>query len=88
MSGPTGFDYDVLLKLLKEARFLIEAEMTSCPGWIEGVGDCNKGSCHFCRQERCAERIRMVLEGGIVEWQRVEAAERAAGLRTYSKGGD
>lgn len=46
-------------ELAREAAFLLQRLMwdSSCPGWREGVGDCEQTECMFCRVKRCVEKL-------------------------------
>ena len=44
--------------LLREAIYLLTIKQPeNCPNWIEGVGDCNKPECEFCRIQRCIDEL-------------------------------
>ena len=44
--------------LLREAIYLLTIKQPeNCPNWIEGVGDCNKPECGFCRIQRCIDEL-------------------------------
>ena len=44
--------------LIREAIYLITIKQPeNCPNWIEGVGDCNKPECEFCRIQRCIDEL-------------------------------
>ena len=32
----------------------------NCSDWIEGVGDCGKNSCNFCRIEKCINNLENI----------------------------
>jgi hypothetical protein len=49
---------DVSESLLRETIYLLSIKQPdSCPNWIEGVGDCNKPECEFCRIQRCIDEL-------------------------------
>ena len=44
--------------LLREAIYLLTIKQPeNCPNWIEGVCDCNKPECEFCRIQRCIDEL-------------------------------
>jgi hypothetical protein len=44
--------------LLNEAIYLLRiSQPENCSKWIEGVGDCGKVSCNFCRIEKCITEL-------------------------------
>lgn len=41
-------------EIIGEATFLLRVlQSESCPDWVEGVGDCHRVECKFCRVEKC-----------------------------------
>jgi hypothetical protein len=49
--------------LINEAIYLLfKKQPDSCPNWIEGIGDCNKPECEFCRIQRCIDELEICLQ--------------------------
>jgi hypothetical protein len=46
--------------LLHEASYLLYKKLPeNCPDWIQGIGDCNKPECEFCRIQKCIDKLDM-----------------------------
>jgi len=50
-------DMEDLDSILAEASYFLSVYGPSCPGWTEGIGDCDHQDCHACRMRRCVEMI-------------------------------
>ena len=54
MSGKFSFAIMEKDLVLNETIFLLrKSQSVICYGWQEGVGDCKKLECPFCRIEKC-----------------------------------
>jgi hypothetical protein len=50
--------HDVSESLLRETIYLLSIKQSNnCSNWIEGVGDCKKPECEFCRIQRCIDEL-------------------------------
>jgi len=50
--------HDVSESLLCESIYLLSIKQPdSCPNWIEGISNCNKPECEFCRIQRCIDEL-------------------------------
>jgi hypothetical protein len=58
LKGELAYEIEVREELWKEVVYLLHKyQSESCPQWIEGVGDCNKSDCEFCRLQRCIDAV-------------------------------
>jgi hypothetical protein len=49
---------NVRRSLLDEAIYLLRiSQPENCSKWVEGIGDCGKESCNFCRIEKCITEL-------------------------------
>lgn len=65
-------DAHVARRTAMEASFLLHKHFKteSCPEWKEGVGDCNKPDCEFCRVRKCCDdldslsmKLKVLIDG-------------------------
>ena len=46
------------VSLLSETIYLLRiSQPENCSKWVEGIGDCGKESCNFCRIEKCITEL-------------------------------
>lgn len=47
--------------MLEAIHLLTRKQPLKCPEWAEGIGDCHKPDCEFCRTEKCIDEINNLL---------------------------
>ena len=49
--------------LLDETIYLLRiSQPENCSKWVEGVGDCGKISCNFCRIENVLQNLKVMIK--------------------------
>lgn len=47
---------------LSEAKYLLYTKQPDkCANWKEGVSDCHKSECEFCRIQKCIDKLENIL---------------------------
>lgn len=53
--------FNISVSIQSEIIFLLRKNQpNNCNNWIEGIGDCMKDGCEFCRIEKCINAIESI----------------------------